>query len=242
MKYFIISDIHSNIHALKAVMEYRKHNYPDSELICLGDIVGYGGDPIECINMIFDETNRIVIGNHDSGAAGKTELFYFNSNARTAIEWSIKHLEKNVRNHLGRLPRKIQIEDFLIAHSSFSSTDDWKYITSINHANDEFDSMENSIAFFGHTHIPLYFLKDNGNIKLNHPETFTLSEGSRYLINPGSVGQPRDNDSRASFVIYDSNEKNIEFIRVEYDVKSAQQSILRAGLPDYLAERLERGL
>ena len=243
MKYFIISDIHSNIQALEAVLDYRDAHYPDSELICLGDIIGYGANPHECIERVFDLTNNVIMGNHDSGVAGTTDIHCFNRYAREAIIWTRRVLEEKVINHLKRLPLTMNLPDFTIVHASMSAPARWQYVNSIYKAQEEMESEKTHIVFSGHTHIPAIFVRENSNVRmLDEYSNEIIKHSEQYIINPGSVGQPRDNDPRASAVFFDSESSELKGIRIGYDIVSAQSAIRKAHLPDYLAERLERGL
>lgn len=243
MKYFIVSDIHSNIQALDAVLKHRGEHYPDSVLICLGDIVGYGANPAECITAVFDSTNNVIMGNHDSGTAGITDIACFNSYAREAILWTRKTLPSNMLNHLKRLPLKQDMHKFVTVHASLGAPEKWHYINSVYRAQDEMNMQSHQIVFSGHTHIPALFIKGDNGVKMiddfSHCE---LNDHELYIVNPGSVGQPRDGDSRASAIVYDSDAKTIKKIRIEYNMEKAQYAIREAGLPEYLAQRLEKGL
>ena len=242
MKYFFISDIHGNYDALTSVLEYRSKHYPKTEIVCLGDIVGYGAQPIECINEIFNLTDKIILGNHDSGLINKTEIIHFSSNAKKVIKWSQKLIRFNNIKFLKKIPLSMQIDDFLIVHSSPSSPDRWKYVTSIYKAKEEFESTDYKKIFFGHTHIPLIFKKDDNDVKMLFDDELTLEHNNRYFINPGSIGQPRNSDNRSSAMIYDSETMELLFLKIPYDIKAAQKKIIDAGLPVHLAERLEKGI
>lgn len=242
MKYLIISDIHSNYDALATLDDYRNRNMPDAQVVCLGDIVGYAAEPEKCIRAVASVAKFIVLGNHDAGVVGKTDLRYFNPSAREAVLWTRGKITKDSLKLLNSLPYTINNESFLAVHASPTSPEYWNYITSIYEAQDELKSCGFDLIFVGHTHIPLVYKMKGRGVKMLFENRIILEEGSRYIVNAGSVGQPRNEDSRACAVVYDSDEKSIEFIRLEYDVKSAQEKILEAGLPSFLAERLQRGL
>jgi len=242
MKYLIISDIHSNYDALSSVLEYRNAHFPETELICLGDIVGYAAEPEICVKIISSLTDKIVLGNHDAGVIGKTDLRYFNPSAREAVLWTRGKISKDSFKKLNQLSYVLHSEDFLAVHSSPTAPEYWNYINSIYEAQDELKSCGFDLVFVGHTHIPLVYRMNNEGIRMLFDEKIKLEAGSRYIVNTGSVGQPRNEDNRACAVLYDNEEKTIEYIKLGYDIEKAQEKILTAHLPAFLAERLKRGL
>jgi putative phosphoesterase len=224
MKYAVISDIHSNLEALRSVLSGIDAIGPDA-IICLGDIVGYGADPNACADIIREREIPSVMGNHDAAAAGVTEPYNFNSAVREAALWTRSELTKENRSFLAALPDRLETEHFLAVHGAISDPD--KYILVYRDAEPEFSLMGgHTLCFFGHTHVPAHHKSPAG------PE--------RHLINPGSVGQPRDRNPRAAYVIYDT-ESGIEFRRAEYDIRSARKKIIEKGLDPRLAERLSYG-
>ncbi len=224
MKYAVISDIHSNLEAFLSVLSEIDAIGPEA-IICLGDIVGYGADPNACTDIIRERNIPSVMGNHDAAASGVTETYNFNSAAREAALWTREELTKENRSFLATLPERIETEHFMAVHGAISDPD--KYILDYRDAEPEFGLMgRHALCFFGHTHVPAQHKSPAG------PE--------RRLVNPGSVGQPRDGDPRAAYIIYDT-ESGIEFRRAEYDIPSAQKKIIENGLDKRLAERLSYG-
>ena len=240
MKYAILSDIHSNLEALRAVLsEISRRGITD--FICLGDIVGYGADPYACLEIVKEIHTRTVLGNHDYAAAVPISLSGFNENACLALLWTRQRLDPAGRDFLESLPLTAEVSGAMLVHGSLKDPGRWDYILNPRDARASFNSGRGAISFFGHTHRPLVYREEGGEIIVEYGPRIELKEGSRYLINVGSVGQPRDRDPRAAFGIYDPGEKNVEIVRVEYPVEKAQEKILRAGLPPFLASRLAVG-
>lgn len=242
MKYLIVSDIHSNYIALTAILEKALERFGYTDIICLGDIVGYGAQPNECADKIFSLTDKIVLGNHDAGVIGRTDIRMFNYSAKEAINWTRDNLKKEHLKHFTKLKYGFTQSNAHFVHSSPSNPEYWNYINSIYEAQDEFGEVKHDIVFVGHTHIPLIYKMKGAEVKMQTPDSLTFEKGMRFIVNAGSVGQPRNNDARACALFYDEEKSYIEYLRVEYDVKSAQKLIIEAHLPHFLAERLERGL
>lgn len=243
MRTAVISDIHANLEALETVLG-RVAELNVDELVCLGDIVGYNANPNECLDIIRREKILCVTGNHDVAACGLEEPDGFNPLARAAIFWTREHLTEENRQFLLRLPREKRVRDLFLFHGSIHDTN--RYILFHNDAVDNFRLLaglagEVRLGFFGHTHVSLAFSEQQGDVSRERSPELSLSSENRYLINPGSVGQPRDGDPRAAFLVYDSSERRIVFHRVEYDIRKCRDKIIRAGLPPRLAERLEWG-
>lgn len=238
MKIAIISDIHSNWEALEVVLNYIKA-LKCSSVICCGDIVGYGANPNECLSSLRQIRNlRIVLGNHDAGVLGKTPIKYFNEMAQEAIIWTKKELTKESFEWLNHLVIKDKLYPFHICHASPYSPGSWYYVFSLEEAKHQFRFFNEPICVIGHTHISFAVEKSDRNYRVINDDEFLIEEGKRYLINVGSVGQPRDGNSRATFGIYDQSKKTFKFVRLKYDVKTAASKIMTAGLPKALAERL----
>jgi diadenosine tetraphosphatase ApaH/serine/threonine PP2A family protein phosphatase len=238
LRYGIISDIHANLEAFRSVLAEIDGGDID-RVICLGDIVGYGADPNECVEIIRERGFTSLIGNHDAAACGLYEPVDFNPAARDAVLWTREKLSERNREFLAALPEKARIDGFIVVHGSPSDPD--KYILSIYDAAPEFKLLEDTgLCFFGHTHVSVFYSLDKGRITESRARGFQLREGAMYLVNPGSVGQPRDRDPRASFLIYDDR-GNVEFRRVEYSIEGAQKKIIDSGLDRFLAERLSYG-
>ncbi len=242
-----MSDIHSNLEALTAVLSDIDEQSVD-EIVCLGDIVGYNADPNESITLIRERNIKTVIGNHDSRAAGLQEPANFNAKAREAILWTRNKLSFENKNFLRTLPLTLDIgDDFLIIHGSLDSYDEYIYTEETAAWN--FGLMNkrggSKLCFFGHTHMPGVYAV-NGDIVVGvrgegKEYDLNLRALSMYLINPGSVGQPRDGDTRAAYIIYDTDKATVSFKRVSYDLNEAVEKVSKAGLPASLARRLKEG-
>ncbi len=226
MRLALISDIHGNLPALKAVISSIAEERADS-VVCLGDIVGYGARPNECIELLAGERIPCIMGNHDAAVLGRLSLSMMSSHARTAAEWTINKLNIVNQEFLRELPLSLEIESVLCVHSSPNEPEQWRYIFNAPDAQVAFRSFSQPICFFGHTHYPI---------------TFTNLEDGRRLINVGSVGQPRDRNPRACYGIYDTVSKDFRWVRVEYPFTEAAKQIVDAGLPSYLAQRLATGM
>jgi diadenosine tetraphosphatase ApaH/serine/threonine PP2A family protein phosphatase len=243
MRYAIISDIHSNLEALEAVLSKISELGVD-ETLCLGDIVGYNANPNECIDIVRRSGIRCIMGNHDSRAAGLEEPYDFNPMAREAVLWTMEQLTEGNREFLKKLPRELTMEGFAIFHGSIHDTD--RYILDGQDALDNFQLLETlpgdtKIGFYGHTHVKVSLSCQRGRVFLEQGKELKLSPWKRYLINPGSVGQPRDRDPSSSFLIYDTISKKVNFYRADYDIATCQEKVIKAGLPVELAERLSLG-
>jgi diadenosine tetraphosphatase ApaH/serine/threonine PP2A family protein phosphatase len=241
VKYVVISDIHGNREALEAVHGEIDRISPD-KVLCLGDIVGYGASPNECITLAKEISDLVVAGNHDFGAVGLTDIAYFNMYARGAIVWTAKQLEEEALEYLrGRPLAEVVDAKIRMVHATPREPERWNYIFNPEQALEEFGAFEEQVCFIGHSHQPvLYELMDNETLIVNS-ERVLVREGRRYLINVGSVGQPRDGDPRACICIYDTDAAEISLRRIEYDIEAAKRKIIDAGLPVVLANRLSWG-
>lgn len=239
VRYALLSDIHSNLEALEAVLEDIAGQAVD-ELLCLGDLVGYGADPNECVRRIRGLTSHVVIGNHDSAVVGLTDVSNFNAHARRAVAWTAEIIEPEQARYLSRRPFTDRIDDGLLVHATPSEPAAWHYLLSTQAARSEFPSFSESICFIGHSHQPVFFSSD-GAPHSRKTDRLSCDPGLRYIVNVGSIGQPRDGDPRSCYAIYDADSRTVQLRRVAYDIKSAQRKILKAGLPPVLAARLSRG-
>jgi diadenosine tetraphosphatase ApaH/serine/threonine PP2A family protein phosphatase len=241
MHILIISDIHANLTALETVIDQAGSF---DAAWCLGDLVGYGPDPNECISRVRELPDlQCIIGNHDLAALQQLPSETFNPEARTAILWTQKSLSESSKTFLESLPEKLNLDSVTLAHGS-PRHPILEYLLDPNTATLNFDFFETSFCFVGHTHLPvIYELKDSSqSATLNIPvpnTTITLSE--RAIINPGSVGQPRDRDPRAAFAIYDTQDNTWEYRRVDYDVRAVQERMIRANLPERHIQRIAAG-
>jgi len=244
MRYAVISDIHSNLEALTSFFEAAE-NLDIDKTVCLGDIVGYNANPNECIALVRERGVQCLLGNHDSRVVGFEEPTDFNFHAAAAVYWTRDAISEENKEFLKGLPRNILVNSkFLAVHGWVNDTD--RYIMGTKDAERNFELMKVAratlgLCFFGHTHVPVVYSEEAGEILVNRESRIKLKKNVRYLINPGSLGQPRDRDSRASFLIYDSKKNQVNFYRVEYDIHATAEKILAAGLPERLAERLKLG-
>lgn len=241
MRILVFSDIHANLAALEAVLDAAGDV---DEAWFLGDLVGYGPNPNECIQRV-QELDALVClqGNHDAAAIGKLPLDSFNPEARRSIEWLRDNLTENSRAFLGELSPRTQIDDITLVHAS-PRQPVLEYLLDTHSAGENFDFFDGPYCFVGHTHIPVHFtLSSNGGstrMRIPRPNSQIRLEG-RCIVNPGSVGQPRDRDPRAAFAIFDSEVHTWDYRRVEYDVENVQSQMRSADLPERHVLRLAGG-
>jgi len=229
MRIAIISDIHSNLEALETSLELIKKKSVD-EIICLGDIIGYGANPNECIDAVRAATPYVLLGNHDEASIELSKTEYFNPFARIAAEWTNSVLTDANKEYVKTLQFTNNHGGMFFVHASPYEPEEWHYILSPADAQYNFQYFLESICFVGHSHVPGIFCDDIW--------TREVIQGKKFIVNVGSIGQPRDNDWRLSFGIFDTEEWKYENVRAEYDVKSAADKIRKAGLPKALAERI----
>ncbi|MBA2754855.1 MAG: metallophosphoesterase family protein [Chloroflexia bacterium] len=247
MNVLVISDIHANLAALQAVLEAA----PAVDAIWnLGDTVGYGPRPRECVDTMVDLTftrpdNQVLVGNHDLACLGDIDLAEFNPAAEAAGRWTAHQLGMDHQEYLGSLPAMTIAEGYTLAHASPRSPV-WEYVTSVPIATDNFGHFDTDACFIGHTHVAMFAALRPG---ASHAELGQLRDGdvlelsgARFLINPGSVGQPRDRDPRAAFSILDTVARTLTARRVEYDIAKTQRQMALANLPDVLMNRLSHGI
>jgi len=243
MRYAVISDVHANLEALSAVIS-KIAGLKTDRILCLGDIVGYNANPNEVIDILKSEKALCIMGNHDAVACGLREPNNFNPLAKRAALWSREQLTDESRAFLRDLPKELKVDDFFIFHGSIHDTD--RYILYKEDIKENFQLLKKltgqpRMGFFGHTHVRTAYINDSDVISVDLSIELPLSPSRKYLINPGSVGQPRDYDPRASFLIYDTIEQKVTFFRTDYDIAACQDKIIKAGLPSQLATRLEMG-
>jgi predicted phosphodiesterase len=239
LRYAIFSDIHSNLEALEAVL----HDAAEQKCthhVCLGDIVGYNADPHECVERVRAMDCPVVKGNHDEQASLIESSRDFNELAESAIRWTRDHLTDDDKAWLRDLRLQRQVRDFTIVHATLDTPAQWAYVFNNLDAAASFTYQHTPVCFFGHTHVPMAFIRDDGvrRIKIDQ---LHIESGKKYFINSGSVGQPRDADWRAAYCIFDVENDVVELRRVRYQLDAAQNKILNAGLPPLLAERLALG-
>jgi|DewCreStandDraft_5_1066085.scaffolds.fasta_scaffold00453_50 diadenosine tetraphosphatase ApaH/serine/threonine PP2A family protein phosphatase len=244
MRYAVISDIHGNLHALEVVLGDIATRGVDI-ILCLGDVVGYGPDPNECIAAIQAQRILTLAGNHDWAVIGRLDLDYFNPLAREAILWTRHVLRPEGRAFLESLPLEHRVGEILAVHGS-PRDPIHEYVLDGNTALANFLSHDFQICLIGHSHIPgvfAYMGEERVAFRqLPEGSPFALSPDHRYILNSGSVGQPRDGDPRAAYLIVDTALRSATLIRLEYPFRKTQQKMLKAGLPWPLAERLAYGL
>lgn len=240
MRYAIFGDIHGNIEAFKKVIEvYKKENI--DKYFCVGDIVGYGANPKECIEEIKRLKAKTVCGNHDWAAAGMFPLDYFNPAAKTAIEWTQEKLTLDEKKFLKNLKLINDEKDFFIVHGSLYQPELFPYILDIESARKCFSNMKKELCFIGHSHVAGFFSMEDDVINYSCQSLIMIKPGMKYIVDVGSVGQPRDGNPEAAFCIFDTSKRTIETKRIEYDIEIAKNKILNAGLPNLLAYRLFEG-
>jgi diadenosine tetraphosphatase ApaH/serine/threonine PP2A family protein phosphatase len=242
MRWAILSDIHGNLESFRAVIEDLREEKVD-RVAFLGDVMGYGADPNDCLALLEGLTDWVVAGNHDYGSVGLTDIDVFNHSARSAILWTRDQLLPESRNYLRRLLLRRQIGEITFVHASPNHPEDWNYIFTFPEAEEAFQALTGRLAFIGHSHRPLILAKEkDSEVRIIHHQEAVLESGIRYIINVGSVGQPRDGHPEAAYGIYDETGKMYRLKRVGYDVATAQKKIIKAGLPPFLAQRLSRGI
>ena len=244
MKYGILGDIHSNLCALEAVLE-RLEGEGVERILSVGDIVGYGARPKECMDLVRTSGVIVVKGNHDAACVGELDLRYFNAHARTAIEWTHAVLGAEEHAWLAALPYTVDLEECCVGHGTYYRPELFDYIQSTSDADPSLDAMSKLVCFVGHTHVPVALLRleeDPNHTAYTLDTEIDLSETRRALINVGSVGQPRDEDPRAAYAVYDSEARRAWIKRVGYDIEREAGRIREAGLPRILAERLFLGV
>jgi diadenosine tetraphosphatase ApaH/serine/threonine PP2A family protein phosphatase len=240
MVHAIVSDIHGNLEALEAVLADLDQVRPAS-IQCLGDFVGYGASPNECIARLRPLIEHAVAGNHDLAACGKLQLQYFNASAAVAAQWTDRALTPEHRRYLLELPLAVEWRETLLVHASPTEPEEWHYVLSPETAAAEMGAYRESVCFIGHSHFPGTFDRHGDRIRYTRAAEVLLEDGHRYLVNVGSVGQPRDGDPRAAYMLYDEAARALRHVRVDYDLQGAMRRILDAGLPPFLAERLQWG-
>jgi len=245
VRYLILSDIHANLEALEAVLAHAEGSF--DRILCCGDIVGYAADPNAVVDWVRTNAQVVIRGNHDKAAAGSEDLEWFNSAARAATLWTQQTLTPENLEYLRGLPRgPALVGDFQLVHGS--PLDEDEYLVSPRDAAQLTGYLETPVTFFGHTHYQGGFLIQRNDTRRIHAllpmedsMEFSIPNGTAALINPGSVGQPRDGDPRAAYALYMPEQRLVYYRRVPYDIERAQRKILEAGLPQQLAFRLATG-
>ncbi len=240
MRYAIFSDIHSNLESLQTALSMIS---PSDALVSLGDMVGYGPNPNECVALLRERCTHAVLGNHDLAATENFGVEYFNEAAREAILWTQRTLDEPSREWLNGLPYELRLPEFLLVHGA--PVNYFEYILDKRTAAQAFERTDAPLVFIGHTHVAEYWVQEpQGSISLKHMQhggELILEAGKRYIIDVGSVGQPRDLNPEASFVLYEPEARRVQWVRYAYPIATVQQKIREAGLPAYLADRLQAG-
>jgi diadenosine tetraphosphatase ApaH/serine/threonine PP2A family protein phosphatase len=240
VRYAIVSDIHGNLEALDAVLADATGRA--DAILCLGDVVGYGADPGACVERLAVRAQVITAGNHEHGVTGLLDLDWFNPYARAAAEWTRERLDDDHRSYLATLPLVAQVDDATLVHASPDRPEDWEYLVSAQDGFQAFAAFTTRLCFVGHSHLPgVWSLGSTGPAWRPGAVEVDLEPGRRYLVNVGSVGQPRDHDPRAAYALWDAARGAIAIRRVVYDVDAARRKIIAGGLPQYLADRLAWG-
>jgi predicted phosphodiesterase len=245
VRYLIVSDLHANWQALQAVAREAAGGY--DQALCCGDLVGYGADPNPVVDWVRANCAVVVRGNHDKVSTGQENLEWFNPVARAAALWTQQNLTPANIEYIRALPKgPVLLDGFQVLHGAPFNEDE--YVIAASEAGEAFGYLESRLAFFGHTHVQGGFIWNHSRVE-TIPATSARSSRQRmkvdpecgYLVNPGSVGQPRDRDPRAAYVLYDSGARVVTYCRAPYDVAAAQETIRQAGLPPVLADRLSEG-
>jgi predicted phosphodiesterase len=239
MRYAIIADIHGNLEAFQTVLaDIKTQNV--QQIVCLGDVVGYNANPKECLDMVRAMNIPVVKGNHDEYCSSEDPLEGFNPHAAEAVIWTRNQLTTEDRQWLRDLKYSRMVANFTIVHATLDAPQRWGYVFDKLAAAASFPYQNTAICFFGHTHVPVAFMRDTA-VRGGTYSKFKIDPAKKYFINVGAVGQPRDNNPKAGYVVYDMDAGTIELRRLDYDIATTQQKIRAAGLPERLAERLEFG-
>lgn len=242
MRIVVVADIHSNLEAFQAALDHAREGGGIDSVWSLGDLVGYGPDPSDCIALLRSHPHRATIGNHDLAATGAIGVEDFNPFAAEAARWTAGVLAEEERAWLGGLPEVIVDGDFTLVHGSLRDPV-WEYLVSPAAAEANFALQTTPLSLVGHSHLPLCFREDGPWIdieSLQDGQSIDLRE-RRLIINPGGVGQPRDGDPRAAYAVIDTETGRFEHHRVAYDIAATQRKMKVAGLPAYLIDRLAQG-
>lgn len=244
MRYAVLGDIHANLSALEAVLGALDDEAVD-RILQVGDVVGYGAAPSESIAKLRERDALVVKGNHDAACVGEINPQLFNPNAHAAVTYTVNQLDKADLMWLASLPATATTDDCALSHGTLSHPERYDYIQSTSDADPSLDLLDRPVCFLGHTHVPVSILRmvDSPNrTSYTIDRQINLSESTVALVNVGSVGQPRDEDPRAAFAVYDSDQQTVAIHRVEYDIDREADRIVRAGLPRMLADRLFLGI
>lgn len=246
MKFGIFSDVHSNIEALDAVLsKYNSLDFKIDKYVCLGDVVGYGADPNACCDKVRELTEYTILGNHDAAVCGRMDYTFYYDAARNALDWHARELREEHHDWLKTLSYKETWENLAFCHGSPINIEEYEYVINLDHADKlvaNWDELED-ITFIGHSHLTKSFCleKEKQATELEGP-VLQFEKGKKYIVTVGSVGQPRDNDNRACFGVYDSEKNTFTYHRTEYDIRSAARKIFESDLSSDFAKRLFFGI
>ena len=243
MRIAIISDIHANYEALEAILSDSKDQKVE-DIVCLGDIVGYGANPNECIELVRKNCPLCILGNHDAAAVGLLSTDHFNVHAKIAIDWTVDNLTESAQSFLRSFPLKKNRTGSTFVHATPYEPNMWYYITSLEEAAFNFQFFDTTFCFVGHTHIPIIIVLEKEKEVYVHQGTsidWADRKQARFLINTGSVGQPRDRNPKSCYGILDSETQTFSLRRVEYDIVKAQNKMRKIKMPDFLITRLKDG-
>jgi len=241
MRYGIFSDVHSNLEALDAVIAaYRQENI--DQYLCVGDIVGYGANPKECIVKIKSLAQVTVAGNHDWASVDLFPVDYFNPDAAAAVAWTMDRLDAEDRQYLMSLQLVFKNRHLTLVHGTLEAPGAFHYMMDEHAARKTFAVLSTDICFVGHSHRAGIFVKDkHGRLSYHKDPAVTIAEFKKYIVNVGSVGQPRDSYPRAAYCVYDTEARQLEIKRIPYDTETTREKIIDAGLPAFLGDRLLLG-
>ncbi len=240
MRYAVMADIHSNIEALRAVLDVCKSERIDTYLCC-GDLVGYSASPLECLETVRAMKMICVAGNHDWAVSGKLDYDHFTDQGKAGVEYAQKVLGDEDKDWLSNLHLVQKNQDCFMTHGTLNDPQRFKYLRKENQVADITYLMDRALCFLGHTHAANVYVDFGGNAHMVHTDQVSVEANGKYVVNVGSVGQPRDGNPQAAFCIYDSTEKVIQIRRMSYDIKKAQEKIIAARLPRSSADRLRLG-
>ncbi len=242
----IFSDIHANFDALKPVVEaYKEHDPPIDKFVCLGDVVGYGPNPNSCCELVRELEATTVVGNHDAAVSGRMNYAYYYDAARNALDWHADRLEEHHHEWLRELPYRQDFEDVAFCHGSPVNLEEFEYVFNLQQANELISHWDDlaHVTFIGHSHLTKSFSLDPemGARELMGPK-LEFEEDRKYIVTVGSVGQPRDNDNRACYGVYDHEAKTFQFHRLEYNIRETARKIFESDLSSDFAKRLFFGI
>jgi predicted phosphodiesterase len=239
MKFAIIADIHANLEAFRVVLDDAQKQRC-THYACIGDVVGYGANPRECLETVRKMGMPCVKGNHDEYCSIDEHTEGFNPAAAEAVQWTRKQLSEDGRQWLRDLKYVRMVTNFTIVHATLDGPQRWGYVFDKLAAAASFPYQNTPVCFFGHTHVPVAFIRDS-MVRGGTYSKFKVEAGKKYFVNVGAVGQPRDGNPKSAYVVYDTEDQTIELRRLDYDIATTQKKIREAGLPERLAERLAYG-